>query len=286
LDEKARYPTSGELLLLQKWNVLYHYVWLRIRILPSNSQQVETTREAIYRVANLSEHPHTTRPPLDVLAQPAKRGKLDSAIRLWASVNPVRVARALQVQIEVCEGPKRRPAQETLVCHPIPRALRRPCRRRGRRLVPTQGPSEKSGGIRDVIIRISADDDAVQLFACHARGASARLEVEGEGGGGDKGSVTAAAGTAQVGGLVDPGIQVVTEVALALEKTVAVSAVMMPWDFVCSALDAHSNFRSHDRNHSTASGHLNPFCVAPRTGCPGTISRSDHNMPWDGRGSV
>jgi len=79
-----------------------------LRILPSNSQQFETTRETIYRVANLSEHPHTTRPALDVLAQPAKRRKLDSAIRLWASVNLVRVARALQVLIEVCEGPIRR----------------------------------------------------------------------------------------------------------------------------------------------------------------------------------
>ena len=52
--------------------------------------------------------------------------------------------------------------------------------------------------------------------------------MECEGGRGDKGSVTAAAGTAQIGGLVDPGIQVVTEVALALEMTVAIPAVMVP----------------------------------------------------------
>ena len=52
--------------------------------------------------------------------------------------------------------------------------------------------------------------------------------MECEGGGGDKGSVTAAAGTTQIGGLVDPGIQVVTEVALALEKTIAIPAVMVP----------------------------------------------------------
>jgi hypothetical protein len=76
----------------------------------SNSQQVETTREAIYRVANLSEHPHTTRPALDMLAQPAKRGKPDSAIRLWAYVDFLRVTWALQVLIEVHEGPKRRVA--------------------------------------------------------------------------------------------------------------------------------------------------------------------------------
>jgi hypothetical protein len=51
--------------------------------------------------------------------------------------------------------------------------------------------------------------------------------VECEGGGGDKGSVTAAAGTAHIGGLVDPRIQVATEVALALEMTVAIPAVMV-----------------------------------------------------------
>ena len=113
-----------------------------LRILPSNSQQVDTPRQAINRVANLSEHPHTTRPALDVLAQPAQRGEFDSAIRLWASVNLVRVARALQVLIEVRERPECRSAQETLVCHPIPRALRRPYRRKRRRLVPTHGPSE------------------------------------------------------------------------------------------------------------------------------------------------
>ena len=107
-----------------------------------DSQQVETPREAIYRLANLSEHLHTTRPALDVLTQSAKRGEFDSAIRLWTSVDLVRVAWALQVLIEVHEGPERRVAQDALVCHSIPCALRRPYRRRGRRLSPTQGPSE------------------------------------------------------------------------------------------------------------------------------------------------
>jgi len=46
---------------------------------------------------------------------------------------------------------------------------------------------------------VSADNEAIELFACHARGTSARLKVECEAGKGDKGSVTAAAGTAQVG---------------------------------------------------------------------------------------
>jgi len=48
--------------------------------------------------------------------------------------------------------------------------------------------------------------------------------VEGESGGGDEGSVAAAAGTAQVGRFVDPGIQMVPEVTLALEMTIAVPA--------------------------------------------------------------
>jgi hypothetical protein len=51
--------------------------------------------------------------------------------------------------------------------------------------------------------------------------------VECEGGGGDKGSVTATAWTEEVGGLVDPGVEVVTEVALALEMMIAVPAVMV-----------------------------------------------------------
>lgn len=65
------------------------------------------------------------------------------------------------------------------------------------------------------------------MLACHARGASARLEVECEGGGGDKGSITASAGTAHVGRLVGPGVQVLTEIVLILEMAIAVSAVMV-----------------------------------------------------------
>jgi hypothetical protein len=61
-----------------------------------------------------------------VLTQPAKRRKLDSAIRLWASVDLVLVAGALQVLIEMRERPIRRVAQEALECRSIPRALRRP----------------------------------------------------------------------------------------------------------------------------------------------------------------
>ena len=41
-------------------------------------------------------------------------------------------------------------------------------------------------------------------------------------------TVTAAAGTTQVGRLVDPRIEVATEVAFVLEMTIAVPAVMVP----------------------------------------------------------
>ena len=39
-----------------------------LQILPSNGQQLDATREAIHCIVNLFEHPHTTRPALDVLA--------------------------------------------------------------------------------------------------------------------------------------------------------------------------------------------------------------------------
>ena len=53
---------------------------VRLPSLPSHSQHVETPRQAVHRIANLSKHPHSARPALDVLAQPTKRRKLDSAI--------------------------------------------------------------------------------------------------------------------------------------------------------------------------------------------------------------
>jgi hypothetical protein len=71
-----------------------------------------------------------------VLAQPTKRCKLDSAIRLWASVNLVLVARALQVLVEMRERPVRLVAQKALERPPIPRAIGRPHRRPGWGLVP------------------------------------------------------------------------------------------------------------------------------------------------------
>ena len=51
--------------------------------------------------------------------------------------------------------------------------------------------------------------------------------MECEGGGRDEGSVAASARTVYVGRLVNPGIQVLAEVVIALEKAIAVSAVMV-----------------------------------------------------------
>ena len=55
-----------------------------------------------------------------MLAQPTERRKLDSAIQLWTSVNPLQVKRALQVLIELRERPIRPVAQKALERPPIP----------------------------------------------------------------------------------------------------------------------------------------------------------------------
>jgi hypothetical protein len=123
-------------------NGLLHSESTTVQILPSHSQHVEAPRQALHRIANSSEHPHTTRPALDVLTQPTKRDKLGLAICLWASIYLILVARATQVLIELRERPECRVAQKALVHVPIPRELRRPRRRRERWFVPTQGPGE------------------------------------------------------------------------------------------------------------------------------------------------
>jgi hypothetical protein len=76
-----------------------------VQILPSHSQNVQAPSQALHRIANSSEHPHTTRPAFDVLTQPTKRDKLGPAVRLWASIDLILVARALQVLVE----PRKRP---------------------------------------------------------------------------------------------------------------------------------------------------------------------------------
>ena len=82
--------------------------------------------------------------------------------------------------IEVREGRKRRVAQEVLVYHPIPCALRCPYHRKGRRLVPTHGPSEQSGGIRSLFICVSTDHLAIDMFAYHTRGSKEKDDVDEE----------------------------------------------------------------------------------------------------------
>jgi hypothetical protein len=128
----------------------------------------------LHRIANTSEHPHTTRPALEVLTQPTKRDKLGPAVRLWASINLSLVARARQVLIEPRKRPERPIAQKALICHPVP--PRAPCharRRRGRRFFPTQWPREQSRAVRDIVICVGTDDEAIELIARHARRASA-----------------------------------------------------------------------------------------------------------------
>ena len=100
-----------------------------VQSLHSHSQHVEAFRQALHRIANLAEHPHTTRPTLNMLTQPTKRDKLGPAIRLWASINLILVARATQVLIELRKRPECRVAQKALVYVSIPRELRRPRRR-------------------------------------------------------------------------------------------------------------------------------------------------------------
>jgi hypothetical protein len=74
---------------------------------------------------------------------------------------------------------------------------------------------------------VRADDETIELFARHAGEAGLRLEVEGERAGRDKGFGTAAAGTAELGRLVDFGIHVLVEVILVLEVAITIIAVVM-----------------------------------------------------------
>ena len=108
-----------------------------------------------------------------MLTQPAECDKLDAAIRFRAPVDLVLVARALQVQVEPRERRERAIAHEALVRRPIPRALRRPHARRRGRLGPPKRPSEQPCRVRDVVVRIDANNEAVELFAGHARRAGA-----------------------------------------------------------------------------------------------------------------
>jgi len=160
--------------------VLIRFYLTAVRMLTLHSKRMKTPRQVFHHIANWSEHPNTTGPTLDMLTQPTERDKLHTAIRLWALVNPLLVARALQVLVEPRESFERGVAQETLVRRPIPRAPCCPRPRRGWRLVMTLRASDQPRGIRDVVVRISTDDETIELFARHVRRAGARLEVEHE----------------------------------------------------------------------------------------------------------
>ena len=71
-------------------------------------------------------------------------------------------------------------AQETLKRGPVPRAVGRP-RHRGRgRLIAAHGSREQPVRVGDVVVRIGADDETVELLAGHAGRTGARLKVEKE----------------------------------------------------------------------------------------------------------
>ena len=112
---------------LGEWIIVMHSK-STVQILHSHSQHVEAPRQALHRIANLAEHPHTTRPTLNMLTQRTECDKLGPAIHFWASINLIIVARATQVLIEPCERHECCVAQKALVYVPIPRELCRPRR--------------------------------------------------------------------------------------------------------------------------------------------------------------
>jgi len=162
-----------------------------------------------------------------MLAQRAERDELDAAVRFGALIYLLVVARALQVLIEAVKRLERGVAQEALVLHPIPRALRRPRRSTHRRLVLARRPTEQPRGVRDVVLLVRPHDESVELLARHARPARARLKVERERRGRDKRLVALAAGAHDVARPVQLGVQVLLEAVLVLKNPLALGAVVV-----------------------------------------------------------
>ena len=94
-----------------------------------------------------------------------------------------------------------------------------------RRLGAAQSASEQAGGVGDVVVRVGADDETIELFAYHTGQAGVRLGMEYESNVRDEGLVAAAARTTHVGRLMHPQVEVMAEVGLALEGPLAVGAV-------------------------------------------------------------
>ena len=182
-----------------------------------HGQCIETPCRAVHHVADLSKHPYATGPALNMLTRPTERYKPGAAIRLRAPVYLVLEPRALQVLVQSRKRGERRVTQEALIRCPVEREFRRPRNRRRGRLRAAQRASEQAGGV-DVVVRVSADDEAVEPFARHAGRTGARLEVEYESGVRDEGFVATAAWATHVGQLMHPRVEVVAEVGLALEE--------------------------------------------------------------------
>jgi hypothetical protein len=183
----------------------------------------------MHYVPDLSEHPHATQPVLNVLTQSTECDEPGAVVRLWTPVYLVLVYRALQVLVEPRERIERLVAQQTLERHRqhVPRAFRRPRHRVRGRLVAAQWTQEQARGVRDVVVRVGADDEPVELFACHEGFACARFEVGHQCGMRDEGPVAATAWAPCVG-RSELRVEVVAAVVLTLEGPPAVGAVGVP----------------------------------------------------------
>src|SRR5579863_5700853 len=123
-----------------------------------HGQCMEDHRQAIHYVADLSEHSHAAGPALDMLTESTQCNKFGAAVRLWASIYLVLVYWALQVLVEPRERIERPVAEEALVCRPIPRAVRHPCHRGRGRLGAAERAREQARRVRDVVVRVRAND--------------------------------------------------------------------------------------------------------------------------------
>jgi len=139
-----------------------------------------------------------------VLTQPAERDKLDAAVRLWTPIDLVPVEWTFQMLVEPHKRIECPVAQETLIRRTVPRAISRP-RHCGRgRLIVAHGPREQAVRVGDVVVRVGADDETVELLAGHAGRTGARLEMENECTVRDERFVAAEAGAAHVSRSMQP----------------------------------------------------------------------------------
>ena len=190
-------------------------------------QRVEAVRQSIHYILYQSEHPHATRPSLDMLAQRTERSKLAATVRLRAPVYLRLVGGALQVLIEAGEFGEKRVAHEAFE-RPrivIPRAVCRP-RRGVRSFVPSR-PTDQSVGVCYDMVSVRTHDQAVELLARHARRAGTGLEVERECCNRDKCLIAAASRAHDVAQPVLLGVKMLLEVVLILETPAAPSAIVV-----------------------------------------------------------